>query len=100
MADVGPEQDLFPGIVPRDKQRLPAGVLGPDAFHLLGGHLVDQDHLGGGGNTVEKLIQEGVAIVVPPQDEDVVGFLDDFQASLPTEFSFNEDGGHGGGDQG
>ena len=65
-----------------------------------GGQLIDQDHPGRGGQTVEKLVQEGFPVVVPAQDENVVGFLDDFQASLPTKLPFNENGGHGGGDQG
>jgi hypothetical protein len=38
--------------------------------------------------------------MMPAQDKDVTGFLNGFQASLPTKLPFNENGGHGGGDQG
>ena len=73
------------------------GVSFFDGVHLLRRGFVDQDHRDGGGQAFEQLVQQGLRIFRPPQDQDMLRRFNGFQTFLLAKLAFNEDRGHGGG---
>ena len=51
------------------------------------------------GQAFEQLVQQGLGIFRPPQDQDMLRGFNGFQTFLLAKLAFNEDRGHGGGDQ-
>ena len=89
--DIGLQEDIFPGIVPPEIENLVLGVSFFDGVHLLRRGFVDQDHRDGGRQAFEQLVQQGLGIFRPPQDQDMLRRFNGFQTFLLAKLAFNED---------
>ena len=85
---------------PGDRKSACSGYLSLMASICSGGALLIRTTGMVGGQALEQLVQQGLRIFRPPQDQDMLRGFNGFQTFLLAKLAFNEDRGHGGGHQG